>query len=301
MRRIIKKIYFWMQNHYLTFRFIVTLKEMGISRKINSSLFWSNNSNDIKHIESTSKSALFFKKNHNRVLAVKNLLADEKSKKVFDSVIEYRTGFVPIPKELFSENNQYFVNEIINFCDQEVFIDCGAYTGDTIQQFINKSRRKNINYKKIVAFEPDQNNYRILKKYYKKDNRIVLFDLGVSKSRETLYFKEDKSAACIVDKEMDATNKIEVTSLDEIEDCIEATWIKMDIEGAEMDALFGARNIIMKNKPKLSICIYHSDEDMLRIIEYVHELVPEYRLYVRHHTNIEIETVLYAIFDNREI
>lgn len=62
-----------------------------------------------------------------------------------------------------------------------------------------------------------------------------------------------------------------------------------------MDALKGARMTIQTNYPKLAICIYHSDEDMLRIIEYIHELVPEYRLYVRHHSKSNVETVLYAV------
>ena len=69
----------------------------------------------------------------------------------------------------------------------------------------------------------------------------------------------------------------------------------MDIEGAEMSALQGASEVIRKNRPKLTICIYHSDEDLFRIAEYVHELVPEYKLYIRHHSKSDVETVLYAV------
>ena len=62
-----------------------------------------------------------------------------------------------------------------------------------------------------------------------------------------------------------------------------------------MDALSGSIKTIRRNKPKLAICLYHSLEDMVRIIEFVHETVPEYKLYVRHHTGDEEETVLYAV------
>ena len=62
-----------------------------------------------------------------------------------------------------------------------------------------------------------------------------------------------------------------------------------------MDALKGARNVIQRNHPKLTICIYHSDEDMLRIAEYIHDLVPEYKLFVRCHRGDGTETVLYAV------
>ena len=62
-----------------------------------------------------------------------------------------------------------------------------------------------------------------------------------------------------------------------------------------MDALMGAQEVIRRNHPKLTICIYHSNEDMIRIAEYIHELVPEYNLYIRHHSKFEGETVLYAV------
>ena len=69
----------------------------------------------------------------------------------------------------------------------------------------------------------------------------------------------------------------------------------MDIEGAELPALQGAKNTIQKNKPKLAISIYHSNEDMLRLAEYIHGIVPEYKLYVRAHTMGIAETILYAV------
>ncbi|WP_442857226.1 FkbM family methyltransferase [Butyrivibrio sp. INlla18] len=75
---------------------------------------------------------------------------------------------------------------------------------------------------------------------------------------------------------------------------VDATFIKMDIEGAEKNAILGAAHIIKKNKPKLVICIYHSDGDMMNIQLVIHEMVPEYKLYVRHHSNSYPETVLYV-------
>ena len=68
----------------------------------------------------------------------------------------------------------------------------------------------------------------------------------------------------------------------------------MDIEGSELPALKGAVNIIKRNKPKLAICIYHSDSDMIDIAEWIHTVVPEYRLFVRQHSWEITETVLYA-------
>ena len=78
-------------------------------------------------------------------------------------------------------------------------------------------------------------------------------------------------------------------------ECRNATFIKMDIEGSEYNALLGGQEVICNNKPKLAICIYHSDEDMLRLIELIHDMVPEDSLFIRQHSNSICETVLYAV------
>lgn len=296
MKKIIRKTYSWMQQRYITFRILTWLKEMGITRKINSLIIRSNDKNDrAKPNEKMKASEQFYKQNHERLQNVLDLLSDEKSKKVLGGVIQYRIHKTPISQELYSENDQYFVRELIHISPDEVFIDGGAYTGDTIQQFMDTARRQKVKYKRIIAFEPDGKNYKMLSNYYGKKKNVTLIKKGLSIKEDTLYFKAAGAAACIVDNEKDASYKVPVVNIDSVKACREATWIKMDIEGAEMDALRGAEDTIKRNHPKLTICIYHSDEDMIRIIEYIHELVPEYKLYVRHHSRSSVETVLYAI------
>ena len=75
------------------------------------------------------------------------------------------------------------------------------------------------------------------------------------------------------------------------------SYNKIDTEGCEMEVLMGAAETIRRNRPKLAISIYHSDEHMLEIIEYIHEKYPDYRLYVRHYTGFFAETVLYCLKD----
>jgi hypothetical protein len=89
---------------------------------------------------------------------------------------------------------------------------------------------------------------------------------------------------------------IQVKTIDNL-NLEKVTFIKMDVEGAELNALKGAEKTILKDKPKLAICIYHSNEDMVCIAEYIHNLAPEYKLYVRQHFLFPsaAETVLYAI------
>ena len=69
----------------------------------------------------------------------------------------------------------------------------------------------------------------------------------------------------------------------------------MDIEGSELAALRGARQCILENKPKLAVCLYHKPQDMWEIPLMIKEMLPEYKIYIRHHTDLLNETVCYAV------
>lgn len=234
----------------------------------------------------------FFESNESRVRFVTNLLADEESKKTYSSLIKFRcTGSrKDVPNH--GEQNQYFINDFFQYGKDEVLIDCGAFTGDTIEMFL---ALPNMEYKRIIAFEPDPVNYGILFENYKNNSRIELLNAGVYSSNGRMSFASTKGASsCISD---DGDSSIATRNIDSIcenrEDPI--TFIKMDVEGAELPALRGAEKTILRDKPRLAICIYHSDNDMASIAEYIHSIVPEYRLYVRqHHRDCLLETVLYA-------
>ena len=125
--------------------------------------------------------------------------------------------------------------------------------------------------------------------------------LCASASAQTFTFSSDAGAfgsSHIVSSDAEgdsSTYQIEVAAVDEMvgEDI---TYMKMDIEGAELEALKGAEKQIRKNKPKLAVCVYHKPEDFLEIWGYLKSLVPEYRFYLRHHNAYNgSETVLYAV------
>lgn len=90
---------------------------------------------------------------------------------------------------------------------------------------------------------------------------------------------------------------IQIKKLDDFLPNEQITFLKMDIEGAEINALIGAQELIKTQKPKLAICTYHLPEHFFDIPFYIKSLVPEYKIYIRHHTNTMFETVCYAIAD----
>ena len=284
------------KNHYLTFRFVLFLKETGISKVVKLAIFYFRDRSLRKHpSESMLAAREFYHENQERLNAVMNMLADDKSRIVLGGVLSYLTDRTPISKKNYSSKDQYFVEDIIHVDQNEVFIDGGAYTGDTIRELLKIVKKQKQKIKKIIAFEPNEMNYKMLQKNYGRLKHIELIKKGLSDKEGVLLFQEFGNASKVTKNEKEATTRIPVINIDNVPACKDATWIKMDIEGSELDALHGAKETILRNHPKLTICIYHSNEHMLGIAEYIHKIVPEYKLYIRHHTNCSEETVLYAI------
>ncbi len=189
--------------------------------------------------------------------------------------------------------NTYF-EDFLDYSDCEVFIDAGCKDLSTTVQLAGICP----GLKKVYAFEPDPDNYRKClvnrEKEHDKLPETVLFQQGVWSGRTSLKFDAFASGGSRIAE--NGSSVIDVVSIDEtIKDNDKVTFIKMDIEGSELEALKGAKTVIQRDKPKCAICIYHKPEDMVTIPLYIKELMPEYRLYVRHYSNSEFETVLYAL------
>lgn len=248
-----------------------------------------------KHPTEDMKSSIkYFEEHKADVVRLEDLLADDKSKQVWKQMIEFRKT-MNYKVHPGMEPEQYFVEDIIRLNDKEVFIDCGGYDGKTTLDFIKKVKNK---FNGIIIFEPDTSCLLMIRENVPTDARIKVIPKGVWDVETNISFVASGDSASHVAKETEQTQKTEsilVTPIDKCNECKDATFIKMDLEGAEQNALKGAKEIIKKNKPKLAICIYHSDEDMLEIMDFIHELVPEYKLYVRHHSTSQMETVLYAV------
>lgn len=193
------------------------------------------------------------------------------------------------------EQEQYFDPDIIKYQENEVFVDAGVLDLGTSIRFIEECEKNNIKNFKILAFEPDYASYQkcldIQKKY--SGYSFQLYNLGLWSESATLYFDEGKGASSQITQKETATS-IKTDSLD---NCVseKVTFIKMDIEGAELEALKGSKEIIKKYRPKLAICIYHKKEDLIEIPQFIKDLVPEYKLYIRHYSNTNAQTVLYAV------
>lgn len=190
---------------------------------------------------------------------------------------------------------QYFDPNIIKFGEKEIFVDAGALNLYTSKRFVEECEKNSVKELKIYAFEPDEISYRRCLEIKKSMSNVdlQLYNTGLWSRDCMLNFIETGDGDSKITQEK-AQVSIKAMSLD---NCVsdEVTFIKMDIEGAELEALKGAEKIIKKYKPKLAICIYHKIEDLTEIPLYIKKLVPEYKFYVRHYSDSECETILYAV------
>lgn len=224
---------------------------------------------------------------------VYDFLEDDESRSVYENVIKFRaTSALSCFKKCIGKDSlmtQYLVPEL-QFSNHEIIVDCGAYNGDTAKRFL-----ENIPGCRVIALEPDEKNFEALQQC--ELDGLKALKVGVWSENTTLRFlSHGGGTACGVISTLGDTT-IEAKALDNIIECKSATYIKMDIEGIELEALKGAANIIKKMKPKLAICIYHKPQDFFEIPLYIKKLNPDYKLYVHQHGDTEdlYETVLYAV------
>ena len=216
-----------------------------------------------------------------RLNDLKKLLADRKSKDIVEAIVNKRKAAEIDYSDICEfKNTEYFLDEFWLPKLDEVFIDGGGYTGDTIEEFIRWTHGK---YKRIYSYEPEEDKYHLIKYNlctYAGNENIRVFNAGLWSERTVLGFElgDETISGRIVDN---SNYKINTITIDESVD-EPVTFIKLDIEGAEVEAIKGGRKHIMDDKPKLAIAIYHRLNDLWEIPMLLHEMVPEYKFYIRH-------------------
>lgn len=190
----------------------------------------------------------------------------------------------------------------------KAFVDAGCFDCGTSLRF---AKWCGGDYSKIFAFEPDPENCQQCRAVADSSNlRLELIPSGLSNRCGTIGFSADGGGGShIIDNGSAGENRtfdsvsrmrngqeitIQTVTLDSVVGDTEVGFIKMDIEGAEMDALHGAEQTLLRDKPLLAVCVYHRCGDVLAIMDYLHELIPQYHFWLRHYGFDDRETVLYA-------
>lgn len=203
--------------------------------------------------------------------------------------------YLPSYGRLFAAmGKQYF--DVFQPNEHEVFVDAGCYDGYSSIQFSGWCQGK---YDKIYAFEPIPNLVKICKKNLKeyKVHDVVFIEKATGCSESHITFNDDINNA-IFGASSTTTGysgiDVEQTTIDSVLNGNRATFLKFDVEGAELASLKGAEQTIKTYKPRLAISIYHKPEDIVEIPIYLKECVSEYKFVIRHYSSDEWETILYA-------
>ncbi|HPM10937.1 MAG TPA: FkbM family methyltransferase [Paludibacter sp.] len=235
------------------------------------------------------------------LLKLTDILEDERSKEIMFTLIKNWFDFdvdAAGYEDIFT-NDQYYPADIIQLSARESFVDVGAYNGDTLLDFIKKTKDQ---FDSIFAFELDIKNFKEMETVVDKlaapvKNNIKLYNFGLLDEEKEVYYETGGSGmqSTFINVINAASACGKTVRLNDRLKNKKVTFIKMDIEGSELKALSGAEEIIKKQKPKLAICVYHKPEHLWEVPLYIKKIVPEYKIFIRHHTPLEYETVCYAV------
>lgn len=231
----------------------------------------------------------FLLQNKEKIESAYSLLSDERSRVVLENAIKfYYSGRLEYLWDITDDKDEIF-NSVLCLGNNESYIDLGAYRGDTIDELIHYGG----GYNKVIALEPDIKTYNKLCKHIENMPNITAYQKTIWKDLRRLCFSNQKGRGSSI-----STNGvlIDTATIDSLSEGFNPTYIKIDVEGAEKQALAGGINTLANIKPKLNIAVYHTFSDLFELILVINAINPEYKFYLRHHPYIPLwDTNLYCV------
>ncbi len=233
-------------------------------------------------------------KESNLILKAAGIWADDISRTVFEANIRLRAlaEFAGIPGR--PSENTYLPLDLVCLSDADRFLDCGATGGEMVQDLIIK---RGSGFDLFCALEADNISFPRLEAYRRSlpdflSSKLKLYHCAVGAAHGLVHFAHMGQTGSRIS---DEGTPVDCFPIDDLFKDLPLTFIKMDIEGAEYDALRGATKVIQRDRPILAICVYHTQNDIWRIPLLVHEMVPNHRLYLRAYEGDGFQTVMFAV------
>jgi FkbM family methyltransferase len=284
------------------------LEELGCAKVIPYlSLFWTDPAAYLPHFSLDAPHSILAEADLIRRCA--GLWADEASAEAFLGILSWRllADFGGIPKQ--SSHEQYFPDDLYQIQANDVFVDCGAFDGDTIRAI---AQRLHGTPCRIFALEPDPQNYAALQSYLAKlgdrGKSVTALPYAVGRRRETLKFSATGGDNAFITAE--GSVSVEAVSLDGLLADESPSLIKMDIEGFELEALAGAQQVIRRCLPIMAITVYHLCDHLWKVPlsiataadpQFDTSATADYSFFLRSYQTEFWETVCYAVPRSRRI
>ena len=237
-----------------------------------------------------------YDKNKNEIDLARSLLNDEKSKKIFDDVIEYRkTGKIESLPEKLGVDVQYIAPDLPwnkTFDKGLDVLDGGAFDGDTYENF----EKAGISISSWLFIEPDLENFRkITSKYKNVNSNFQYLNVALSKNESEKLFTSSSASDNGSRISLIGNSVVSTVNIDSLNFKVDPNFIKFDIEGEELNALEGGIESITKLQPVLAISSYHLPEHHWKVLIYLNSFLPNYEFYMRVHGNQTFDTILYGL------
>ena len=222
----------------------------------------------------------FFAEHIKEFEAVYSKLADDRSKEIFIELLRYKlTGRIDMLKAT-EDDRAEILKTMLPLGDNESFVDLGAYNGDTVKEFIDACGG---NFSAIYAMEPDAKNFKKMQKRlnesgFENDSRIHLFNLAAWNEKTTLHF------AAKAGRNSTVTSSGRETPADSVDNALagaKASYLKLDVEGSEKEALIGAQNTIKADHPRILLSAYHKSADLFLLPQIIDGICDGYKFYLR--------------------
>lgn len=221
------------------------------------------------------------------------LLSDKESKNLFLNLIEFRLKLEIKNLPRISRQEEYFPGKFWKLTEDEVFVDVGAYSGDTLKAFLKHKD----NFKRYIAIEPDKKNYDDLSKSIPLGikSKVETILAGAGNKNGVVNFSGFGRDDSLVTTE--GAEEIKIIKLDTLYSDLnkKITTVKIDVEGYEPEVICGMKNILNFLKPKMAICVYHRPNHLWDLPFLLLKQNRSYNnFYLRHHENELYGTVLYS-------
>lgn len=238
--------------------------------------------------------------NKDKYAQVYDCLEDELSKEIYANILLFKATLdTEYTKEALRLSNQQGKEDLDKVVARELdneysFFDVGGFDGSSTMDYIRFTK----GYYKIYFFEPDKIILEGAKDRLKDYSDIIYMCAAVGeRSGHKNYNPIGDGAGFVSENETDISEPVEIVALDDLVKS-HKSYIKMDIEGYELEALKGAKKVIQSLKPMLSISAYHKTKDLHQIIPLILSWNPEYQVYLRHYRNNYSDTRVYFINKN---
>lgn len=190
--------------------------------------------------------------------------------------------------------DQYFPEDLLALVPHEVFVDCGAFDGDTIRAIL----RRRTDFRCLVAIEPDPVNFGRLRKYLSElpdplQDKVSPRKAGVGVTTGKVRFEVTGTDHSKVSEQ--GGLEVECIALTDLLEEHRPTFVKMDVEGAELPALLAARQAMRRSSAIWAVSVYHRPEDLWQIPLLMHSCLNGHRFFLRRHSPAFYDLVCYAI------